>query len=194
MDEAAGFGFGLSITNAIVLAHGGALSLHDRQPHGLVICIRLPVRQQSQRTAAYASGCERVGIGFLVDGDRLEAIVAGAAEPEERRSARTAFNPVGSRNRLAALGTGISAGQIAGIESNRIWSSHGALPSDFFVFCIVVNLNWTGLLSEPDTLPEKAFTLSSNHLHVNHARRHDAASCRRHQRCTMRRRTKTQKL
>jgi signal transduction histidine kinase len=44
MDEAAGFGLGLSITNAIVLAHGGALSLHDRQPHGLVVHIRLPVR------------------------------------------------------------------------------------------------------------------------------------------------------
>jgi signal transduction histidine kinase len=43
MDEAAGFGLGLSITNAIVLAHGGALSLHDRQPHGLVVHIRLPI-------------------------------------------------------------------------------------------------------------------------------------------------------
>jgi signal transduction histidine kinase len=52
MDEAAGFGLGLSITNAIVLAHGGALSLHDRQPHGLVVRIRLPVRQQSERFAA----------------------------------------------------------------------------------------------------------------------------------------------
>ena len=52
MDEAAGFGLGLSIANAIVLAHGGALSLHDRQPHGLVVRIRLPVHQPSQRTAA----------------------------------------------------------------------------------------------------------------------------------------------
>jgi signal transduction histidine kinase len=52
MDEAAGFGLGLSITNAIVLAHGGALSLHDRPPHGLVARMRLPVRQQSERSAA----------------------------------------------------------------------------------------------------------------------------------------------
>jgi signal transduction histidine kinase len=52
MDESAGFGLGLSITNAIVLAHGGALSLHDRQPHGLVARMRLPVRQQSERSAA----------------------------------------------------------------------------------------------------------------------------------------------
>ena len=27
------------------------LSLHDRQPHGLVVRIRLPVHQQSQRSA-----------------------------------------------------------------------------------------------------------------------------------------------
>jgi signal transduction histidine kinase len=52
MDEAAGFGLGLSIANAIVLAHGGALSLHDREPHGLVVRIRLPVHQHSERTAA----------------------------------------------------------------------------------------------------------------------------------------------
>ena len=52
MDEAAGFGLGLSITNAIVLAHSGALSLQDREPHGLVVRMRLPVRQQSARSAA----------------------------------------------------------------------------------------------------------------------------------------------
>jgi signal transduction histidine kinase len=52
MDEAAGFGLGLSITNAIATAHGGTLSLHDRQPHGLVVRMRLPVRQQSERSAA----------------------------------------------------------------------------------------------------------------------------------------------
>lgn len=52
MDEAAGFGLGLSIANAIVLAHGGVLSLHDRQPHGLVVRMQLPVHQQSRRTAA----------------------------------------------------------------------------------------------------------------------------------------------
>jgi signal transduction histidine kinase len=51
MDEAAGFGLGLSIANAIVLAHGGTLSLHDRQPHGLVARIKLPVHQ-TQKSAA----------------------------------------------------------------------------------------------------------------------------------------------
>jgi signal transduction histidine kinase len=45
MDEASGFGLGLSIARAIVLAHGGALSLNDRQPHGLIVRIQLPSRQ-----------------------------------------------------------------------------------------------------------------------------------------------------
>jgi len=52
MDEAEGFGLGLSIANAIAIAHGGALSLHDRQPRGLVVRIQLPVRQQEQKSAA----------------------------------------------------------------------------------------------------------------------------------------------
>jgi signal transduction histidine kinase len=52
MDDAAGFGLGLSITNAIALAHGGTLSLHDREPHGLTVRIELPVRQPGERAAA----------------------------------------------------------------------------------------------------------------------------------------------
>jgi signal transduction histidine kinase len=52
MDEAAGFGLGLSIARSIVQAHGGALSLNDRQPHGLIVRIELPVRQQSRQSAA----------------------------------------------------------------------------------------------------------------------------------------------
>jgi signal transduction histidine kinase len=52
MDEAAGFGLGLSIARAIALAHGGELSLHDRQPHGLIVRIQLPTSQQAQRDAA----------------------------------------------------------------------------------------------------------------------------------------------
>ncbi len=52
MDEAAGFGLGLSIARAIVLAHGGELSLNDRQPHGLIVRIELPVRQQGRQSAA----------------------------------------------------------------------------------------------------------------------------------------------
>jgi signal transduction histidine kinase len=52
MDEAAGFGLGLSIAHAIVLAHGGELSLTDRQPHGLMVRIQLPVHQQIRKAAA----------------------------------------------------------------------------------------------------------------------------------------------
>jgi signal transduction histidine kinase len=52
MDDVTGFGLGLSIARTIVLAHGGELSLNDRQPHGLIVRIRLPVRQQSRQSAA----------------------------------------------------------------------------------------------------------------------------------------------
>jgi signal transduction histidine kinase len=52
MDDATGFGLGLSIARAIVTAHGGKLSLHDRQPSGLMVRMELPVRQQGQRAAA----------------------------------------------------------------------------------------------------------------------------------------------
>lgn len=51
MDEVAGFGLGLSITRAVVLAHGGALSLHDRQPRGLIVRVELPVHQNRQSAA-----------------------------------------------------------------------------------------------------------------------------------------------
>jgi signal transduction histidine kinase len=54
MGETAGFGLGLSIVRSTVLAHGGELSLNDRQPHGLIVRIQLPVSQQSQRAAAGA--------------------------------------------------------------------------------------------------------------------------------------------
>jgi signal transduction histidine kinase len=52
MNEASGFGLGLSIARSIVLAHGGALSLNDREPHGLIVRILLPVRQPGQQSAA----------------------------------------------------------------------------------------------------------------------------------------------
>jgi signal transduction histidine kinase len=44
LDGASGFGLGLSIARSIVIAHGGTLSLHDRQPHGLTARITLPAR------------------------------------------------------------------------------------------------------------------------------------------------------
>jgi signal transduction histidine kinase len=51
MDEAAGFGLGLSIARAIVLAHGGELSLHDKAPHGLRVRIQIPISQDSRFAA-----------------------------------------------------------------------------------------------------------------------------------------------
>ena len=51
MDKAVGFGLGLSIARAIVQAHGGELSLNDRQPHGLIVRIELPVHQQGRQAA-----------------------------------------------------------------------------------------------------------------------------------------------
>jgi signal transduction histidine kinase len=52
MDDVGGFGLGLSIARAIVLAHGGEISLNDRKPHGLIVRIRLPLRQQGRLSAA----------------------------------------------------------------------------------------------------------------------------------------------
>jgi signal transduction histidine kinase len=52
MDDATGFGLGLSIAKAIVTAHGGELSLHDREPSGLIVRIRLPSRKTALRPAA----------------------------------------------------------------------------------------------------------------------------------------------
>jgi len=51
MDESTGFGLGLSIARAIAVAHGGELSLHDREPHGLIVRMQLPIWQQPQLAA-----------------------------------------------------------------------------------------------------------------------------------------------
>src|SRR4029079_3905224 len=92
------------------------------------------------------SGGECVRMRLFIDRDRFKAIIAGAAEPEERRAAWTALDPIRSRDRLAALGTGISAGQIG------IGSSHGASPSTSDVITtprfFKMSLNATGLLSK----------------------------------------------
>jgi signal transduction histidine kinase len=42
MDDKTGFGLGLSIAHAIVAAHGGTLTLLDREPSGLAVRIALP--------------------------------------------------------------------------------------------------------------------------------------------------------
>ncbi|MBM7484699.1 signal transduction histidine kinase [Bradyrhizobium sp. USDA 3686] len=43
--------FGDHAARAIAIAHGGELSLHDREPHGLIVRMQLPVRQQPQLAA-----------------------------------------------------------------------------------------------------------------------------------------------
>jgi signal transduction histidine kinase len=48
MDEASGFGLGLSIARTIAEAHGGELSLNDRLPNGLIVRIALPARAQQK--------------------------------------------------------------------------------------------------------------------------------------------------
>lgn len=54
LDEASGFGLGLSIVLAIVAAHGGRLVLRNRAPRGLVARIELPLA--ATRPAAHRPG------------------------------------------------------------------------------------------------------------------------------------------
>lgn len=62
MDGNTGFGLGLSIANAIVVAHGGTLTLHDRDQHGLTVRIVLPadadVAVKREPAAIIATGRE----------------------------------------------------------------------------------------------------------------------------------------
>lgn len=51
MNQAIGFGLGLTIAKAVAEAHGGTLTLHDRAPHGLVARIALPVWATIHRRA-----------------------------------------------------------------------------------------------------------------------------------------------
>lgn len=48
MNEASGFGLGLSIAQAIALAHDGTLSLHDLAPRGLRARIQFPLNESIQ--------------------------------------------------------------------------------------------------------------------------------------------------
>jgi hypothetical protein len=62
-------------------------------------------------------------MSIIEEGDRLEPVVAGTAIPEVRYALRPGLNPIGGRDRLAALGARIFARQIA-----EVGSHHGASP------------------------------------------------------------------
>lgn len=47
MDQAIGFGLGLPIARAVAEAHGGTLTLHDRNPQGLIVRLTLPAKPPS---------------------------------------------------------------------------------------------------------------------------------------------------
>src|SRR5436190_6957752 len=64
-----------------------------------------------------------IGLGIVVKGHRLEAVITCPAVPEIGYAARTVFNPLRGGDWLAALGAGILFGQIA-----EIYSGHGASP------------------------------------------------------------------
>lgn len=51
MNDDTGFGLGLSIARAIVASHRGTMSLHDREPHGLIVRIVLPLSATRQAAA-----------------------------------------------------------------------------------------------------------------------------------------------
>ena len=67
-------------------------------------------RREDLRGSRSASGRYRV-FRLVVNRDRLEAIIAGAAGPEIGYAARRALDPVGHRNRLAALSAGFPRGK-----------------------------------------------------------------------------------
>src|SRR5664280_1537081 len=80
-------------------------------------------------------GRERFGVLLFEERHRLELVVAGPAVPKIRGALRTALDPFGSGDRLAALSAGISLGQTAEIESG-----HGAFPFCFFICFIFESL------------------------------------------------------
>jgi signal transduction histidine kinase len=51
MDGRSGFGLGLSIARAVAAAHGGSLTLLDREPKGLIARIELPAGGTSEPRA-----------------------------------------------------------------------------------------------------------------------------------------------
>src|SRR6266436_2835502 len=123
-------GCGLSRTSVIITLLG------SMKPNQRAAAAGVPFRKQ-------ASGCERLGlrIHHVEERHRLEPVVASPAAPEIGDAFRALLDPFRGSDRLAALSTGISSGQIPNIDS-----CHGAFSLFFWL-----GANGTGLL--PDTFP-----------------------------------------
>src|SRR5665647_822790 len=98
-----------------------------------------PVRARQPRQNK-GLGRERFGLGVLLveERHRLELVVAGPAVPQIRGAVRTALNPFGGGDRLAALSARISLGQVGEIESG-----HGAFP--FCLLLLLVDGEWDSI-------------------------------------------------
>jgi hypothetical protein len=99
----------------------------DPLPRSIAQCQRIPYQLMM-------SGCDRlIGRALVEEGDRLEPVIARPAMPEITGAAFAAFNPLGYRDRLAALSTGILFGQ-----KSKTGPGHGVLPLSFGCCCLLL--------------------------------------------------------
>jgi hypothetical protein len=134
--------------------HAGTPASHIMALAGTSVATILPARMGVRCARRWPSGesetrlrlsRERLTFRRFEHGDRLKAIVAGAAMPEIDRAPLFLLDPIGRGDRLAALGTGILLGQIT-----ETCSSHGAAPFGTFLVLEVLFYKQIGQEGCPD--------------------------------------------